>query len=83
MLPEYKSIGVTIIFLVFYSVAYGQSPKTQQGVILKKGTTTRIANASIYNKRAGHTVTSNNLGMFSILAFPGMSCKLIIRIIQV
>lgn len=71
MLPKYKSLKITGILLLLFSVAYGQSPKTQQGVILKKGTTIRIANASIYNKRAGHAVTSNNLGMFSILAFPG------------
>lgn len=49
----------------------GQSIKTQQGAVLKAGGNVRISGALIQNKRSTFTVTTNPMGIFTILASPG------------
>lgn len=56
--------------LFVYHTSTAQS-RVLQGVVFKKGTNTRVGNASIYNARANYMVSTNNLGIFTILASLG------------
>jgi hypothetical protein len=55
--------------IVFSSVQIqAQTDKVQQGVIFKKGTNSRIANAEIVNRNKKTKVHSNDFGIFRIMA---------------
>ena len=45
--------------------------QVQQGVLFKRGTNIRLANAVVFNKSARYQVVTNNFGVFSILANSG------------
>ena len=68
-----KLIYIVLISLftatIFPSVA--QETGIIKGVIMEKGSQSRVAAAEIYNKKNKVTVRSNDFGLFQISAFPG------------
>lgn len=67
---RYLTLPVLVLLLAC-SNTFAQSSKILEGVLFRKGTATRISNASILNKRARYSVLSNNLGTFTLVAMPG------------
>lgn len=62
---------LALLTLFLGEQAFSQTIKTQQGAVLKRGSNLRISGASIKNKRSQFSVSSNEMGIFSILASPG------------
>ena len=48
-----------------------QSEKMQQGLLLKAGSTLRLGNVKVLNKRSGLAERSNTVGVFNIAAEVG------------
>lgn len=71
MEQKLKSTIAFGLLMLVATITNGQIQKVQQGVVFKKGTSVRIANAKVYNKRAGYTLITNNFGLFSMLASAG------------
>ncbi|WP_367865976.1 hypothetical protein [Pedobacter sp. WC2423] len=59
------------IVMVFFSPLKGQSQQMLKGVIFEEGTRTRVGGASVHNQRTGYTNSTNNFGLFDILAQQG------------
>jgi len=64
-------ILVPMLYLCFLRGADGQYIKTQQGIVFKKGTSIRLGNVKISNKKSGLAKFSNIYGVFNILATTG------------
>jgi hypothetical protein len=64
-------ILIPVICLASFSGIKGQQVKMQQGLLLKGGTTIRLGNVQVSNKRSKVTVNSNMVGVFSVAAMPG------------
>ncbi|WP_432708026.1 hypothetical protein [Pedobacter sp.] len=63
-----------IFFLVFTSAVFSSAAQETgiiRGVIMEKGTQSRVAAAEIYNKKNKVTVRSDDFGLFQINAHPG------------
>lgn len=65
-----KGFLVTFVLLASTTFVFAQEFKLN-GVVMVKGSTTRVALAEITNKRSGFTVGSNDLGIFQIRAMVG------------
>ncbi len=52
-------------------IAYGQNVNFQQGMVLKNGTTIRVGDVTLLNKRSHFIIKSALTGVFSIAASPG------------
>lgn len=57
--------------LILGTVSKAQTLKVLQGVVFKKGTSTRIGNAAVYNATSNYTVATNTLGVFTMVASLG------------
>ncbi|WP_374166184.1 hypothetical protein [Arcticibacter sp. MXS-1] len=67
-----KLICLFLVLLGFaFTTARAQTEKPQQGAVLKRGGGVRISGALILNKQSKLSVTSNQLGFFSLLSSPG------------
>lgn len=55
-----------LICCTLSSEAYAQG--TLQGVIFRKGSSTRVSNTKVYNKSSGYTILTDKLGLFTIAA---------------
>ncbi|PWG82706.1 hypothetical protein DDR33_02305 [Pararcticibacter amylolyticus] len=66
-----KRVSAVIFLLMTVFCALGQSVRTQQGAVLKRGGGVRISGAVIQNKRSMVSVTTNQLGFFSIVSTAG------------
>jgi hypothetical protein len=67
-------LNYIVFFLVFTTTffqAKAQETGVIKGVIMEKGTQSRVAAAEIYNKKNKVTVRSNDFGLFQISAYPG------------
>jgi|SRR5579863_6998702 len=62
-----------ILLLIYLSLkkAEGQAMRLQQGFLFKQGTSLRLANIDLINKRTGTTAKSNIYGEFSIMTALG------------
>ncbi|WP_432714175.1 hypothetical protein [Pedobacter sp.] len=60
-----------LVLLTCFVGANGQEKGIIKGVVMEKGTPTRIASATIYNKKTRISVTSNDFGLFQISAVIG------------
>jgi len=65
-----KRLSILSILIAPVSVVHAQDFQLN-GVVMSKGSTTRVALAEITNKRTGFTVGSNDLGIFQIKALVG------------
>jgi len=65
-----KRLSILSILIIPVSVVHAQDFQLN-GVVMSKGSTTRVALAEITNKRTGFTVGSNDLGIFQIKALVG------------
>ncbi|RAJ34405.1 hypothetical protein [Pedobacter cryoconitis] len=63
-----KSLMVFTFTLATVTVAFAQQDFQLNGVVMTKGTTTRIAMAQVTNLRTKFTVSSNDLGLFQVKA---------------
>ena len=71
MLPmNLKNFIVFIVYLLPFAAVKGQSAKMQQGLVLKSGVATRLADVQVFNKRSHIIVRSNTEGVFSTVALP-------------
>jgi hypothetical protein len=59
------------VFIMLFIAVKGQSQQMLKGVIFEEGTKTRLGSAAVHNKRTGYTNTTNNFGLFDILAQEG------------
>lgn len=59
------------IVMVFFLPLKGQSQQMLKGVIFEEGTRARVGGASVHNQRTGYTNSTNNFGLFDILAQQG------------
>jgi hypothetical protein len=64
-------ISLFIIYLMPLGGIKAQIAKVQQGLVLKSGAATRLADVEVLNKRSHITIRSNTEGVFSIVALPG------------
>ncbi|MBB6499938.1 hypothetical protein [Pedobacter cryoconitis] len=71
MKVNYKQILPLFMLLTIFTGVRAQSQKMLNGVIFQVGTKTRVGGAAVYNKRTGYTNTTNNFGLFDILAQTG------------
>ncbi|MBB5634309.1 hypothetical protein HDE68_000194 [Pedobacter cryoconitis] len=71
MRRNYKQILLTGIFILQFIIVKAQAQQMLKGVIFEEGTKSRLGNVPVYNKRTGYTNTSNNFGLFDILAQEG------------
>lgn len=64
-----------IVFFVLFAItvfpSVAQETGIVKGVIMEKGTQSRVAAAEIYNKKNKVSVRSNDFGLFQISAYPG------------
>ena len=74
-----KSLYISTLLLASASVVFAQDDFQLSGVIMVKGSTTRVALAEITNKRTKYTVGSNDLGIFQIRAIVGDTLLVIKR----
>lgn len=74
-----KSLFIFTAFLAFAFSASAQEDFKLNGVIMVKGSTTRVALAEITNLRTKFTVGSNDLGLFQIKASVGDTLLIIKR----
>jgi hypothetical protein len=74
-----KSLYISTLLLASASVVSAQDDFQLSGVIMVKGSTTRVALAEITNKRTQYTVGSNDLGIFQIKAIVGDTLLVIKR----
>jgi len=65
-----KRLSILSILIAPIAVVHAQDFQLN-GVVMSKGSTTRVALAEITNKRTGFTVGSNDLGIFQIKALVG------------
>lgn len=65
------TLAVIAILLLNITKTEAQDSRVQQGVLFKKGTSVRVANAEVFNKNIQALVRSNGLGVFTILASAG------------
>ncbi|WP_367864901.1 hypothetical protein [Pedobacter sp. WC2423] len=63
-----KSLLVFTFIIASVSVVFAQQDFQLNGVVMTKGTTTRIAMAQVTNLRTKFTVSSNDLGLFQVKA---------------
>jgi len=70
ILTALKRLSILSILIAPVSVVHAQDFQLN-GVVMSKGSTTRVALAEITNKRTGFTVGSNDLGIFQIKALVG------------
>lgn len=75
----FKSLFIFTAFLAFAFSACAQEDFKLNGVIMVKGSTTRVALAEITNLRTKFTVGSNDLGLFQIKASVGDTLLIIKR----
>lgn len=68
---KFYMIVVSVLLLLSGFSAGAQSIKAQQGAVLKRGSYLRISGASIKNIRSNFSVSTNDLGIFTILSSPG------------
>ncbi|QNK61730.1 hypothetical protein H7F33_14360 [Pedobacter sp. PAMC26386] len=66
-----KRMLLMSFFLLFFIIAKGQSPQQLKGVLFEEGTKARLGSAAVHNKRTGYTSTTNNFGLFDVLAQEG------------
>jgi len=71
MKGNYKQILPLFILLMIFTGVRAQSQKMLNGVVFQVGTKTRVGEVAVYNKRTGFTNTTNNFGLFDILAKMG------------
>ena len=69
-MPRLKLIALLIFYFCIKN-AEGQTMKQQQGFIFNKGTSLRLGNIDIVNKRTGGIAKSNLYGEFRIMAATG------------
>ncbi|CAM4177752.1 hypothetical protein SAMN06265348_106354 [Pedobacter westerhofensis] len=74
-----QSLFIPVLLLASTSVVSAQEDFRLNGVIMVKGSTTRVALAEITNKRTKYTVGSNDLGIFQIKALVGDTLLVIKR----
>jgi hypothetical protein len=74
-----KSLYISTLLLASAAVVSAQDDFQLKGVIMVKGSTTRVALAEITNKRTKYTVGSNDLGIFQIKAAVGDTLLIIKR----
>jgi len=74
-----KSLLISTLLLASATVVFAQDDFQLNGVIMVKGSTTRVALAEITNKRTKYTVGSNDLGIFQIRALVGDTLLVIKR----
>jgi hypothetical protein len=74
-----KSLFIFTILFASASVVLAQEDFRLNGVVMVKGSTTRVALAEITNKRSKYTVGSNDLGIFQIRAQVGDTLLIIKR----
>ena len=66
---NHRTLFLFSFILVFSSATIqAQTDKVQQGVVFKKGTNIRISNAEIVNRNSKARVSSNDFGIFRIVA---------------
>ena len=68
-----KRLYIVLFLLITATVvpALAQETGVIKGVIIEKGSQSRVAAAEIYNKKNKVTVRSNDFGLFQISAYPG------------
>ncbi|SEA96257.1 hypothetical protein [Pedobacter hartonius] len=66
-----NSLFISALLLASTGVASAQEDFQLNGVIMVKGSTTRVALAEITNKRTKYTVGSNDLGIFQVKSLVG------------
>jgi len=66
-----NSLFISALLLASTGVASAQEDFQLNGVIMVKGSTTRVALAEITNKRTKYTVGSNDLGIFQVRSLVG------------
>ena len=71
MTPRIKKVLLAVKLICAFATLKAQTQRVQQGVVFKTATSVRLANVTVKNKRAGHAIVTNNLGLFSILASSG------------
>lgn len=74
-----QSLFILTLLLASAAVVSAQEDFRLNGVIMVKGSTTRVALAEITNKRTKYTVGSNDLGIFQIKASVGDTLLVIKR----
>jgi hypothetical protein len=74
-----KSLYISTLLLASAVVVSAQDDFQLKGVVMVKGSTTRVALAEISNKRTRYTVGSNDLGIFQIKAAVGDTLLVIKR----
>ncbi len=74
-----KSLFIFTVLFASASVVLAQEDFRLNGVVMVKGSTTRVALAEITNKRSKYTVGSNDLGIFQIRAQVGDTLLIIKR----
>lgn len=62
-----------LLFLSFSVAGYAQTKTLQQGAVVRRGTGVRISGALVTNNTTNISVSSNQLGFFSIMASKGDS----------
>ncbi|WP_207421053.1 hypothetical protein [Desertivirga brevis] len=66
-----KQFCVLWCFLLLASATVAQVSKPVIGVVFRKGTSTRVYNATVYNENKRISVSSDHFGLFSIMASVG------------
>jgi hypothetical protein len=66
-----KMIPIVVLLSLSINWVLAQAEKVQQGLLFKAGTSLRLANVSILNKRSRVKTFSNTVGVFNMPALPG------------